>query len=395
MDVLQEFSQELVILSSRLIGEKVLITDTAGVIIGCSDEERIGGVHEASLDVLRTRQSSAHDIDAASSLQGTFAGVTLPLEFEGAMVGTVGITGDPCRVAQYGQMIRAFVEMMLRFHSGHRQRVIRDQNSQELARDLLNLSGMEEQYARIRVQAEAIGCDLSLPRAAVMVRSELPVWDTAPGETAPMEQYVRQFFDSAQTLAAVLSPRQMLVLAALAGGQDADGYERLVDQCGTLHEGLVSLRFSGVVSIGCPAHGIDGLHKSCLEALAAARIALRMSPRPTVLAAESAALERMIAAIPDRDYGSAVSQAAKLIGEQRDARELERVICAWCENRFNISEAAKALFIHKNTMLYRLNRLRKLTGFDLHTFRGAMTLYLALGSLRYREEAFAAEKEEI
>ena len=42
MNTLQAFSQELVELSGRLIGEKVLITDTAGIIIGCTDTERLG-----------------------------------------------------------------------------------------------------------------------------------------------------------------------------------------------------------------------------------------------------------------------------------------------------------------------------------------------------------------
>ena len=125
MSVLEEFSRELVVLSTRLIGEKVLFTDTDGIIIGCSDEKRIGDMHEASLDVLRTRQTGSHDIQAASGLKGTFEGITLPLEYGDRLVGTVGITGDPQRVAQYGQMIKAFAEMMLRYRAGQIQRTQR------------------------------------------------------------------------------------------------------------------------------------------------------------------------------------------------------------------------------------------------------------------------------
>ena len=42
LNTLQSISQEMVELSGRLIGEKVLITDTAGIIIGCTDSKRIG-----------------------------------------------------------------------------------------------------------------------------------------------------------------------------------------------------------------------------------------------------------------------------------------------------------------------------------------------------------------
>jgi len=42
------------------------------------------------------------------------------------------------------------------------------------------------------------------------------------------------------------------------------------------------------------------------------------------------------------------------------------------ENNLNISEAARKLFIHRNTLIYRLEKINKITGYDLRVFKDAM-----------------------
>lgn len=380
METIKDLSQELVELSGRLIGEKVLITDTAGIIVGCSDEERIGELHEASLAVLQTGHIVTHDRDSASSLVGTFAGVTLPLEFDGRLVGTVGITGDPARVSQYGQLIRAFAEMLVRYRAGQKQRVIRDQESRSLLREILYFSGAEDQKAHIIARAGAIGCDLTVPRAAVLIVADIPsdVMDA-------VQEAVDQAFNLQQSIAAVLSPRQILVLAALSAGIHGDpSQEQLRERCLSLHASLQKIQPDCVIGVGSVATGVAALQTSCEEAMLTARIAQRALPAAPVLLSEDVVLERMISAIPNRHYSRAATHAMEVIQEQRDAEEIKHMIRVWCQQSFSVSNTARALFIHKNTLLYRVERLQRLTGYDLRSFRDAMTLYLMIGMEQYQ-----------
>ena len=382
MEKIRDLSQELVELSSRLIGEKVLITDTSGIIVGCSDEERIGELHEASLAVLQTGHPGTHDRDAASSLMGTFAGVTLPLEFDGRLVGTVGITGDPGRVAQYGQLIRAFAEMLVRYRAGQKQRVIRDQESRSLLREILYFSGAEEQKAHIIARASANGCDLTIPRAAVMIAADIPAeeMDTA-------QEFIDRTFNLQQSIAASLSPRQILVLAAIVTNPHGQlNLEQLRESCQSLHASLQTLQPDCFIGVGSVVTGVAALQQSCEEAMLTARIAQCMIPPTPVLLSEDVVLERMISAIPDRHYSRAASHAMEVIQEQRDAEELKHMIRVWCQQSFSVSNTARALFIHKNTLLYRVDRLQRLTGYDLRSFRDAMTLYLMISMQQYQEK---------
>lgn len=52
-------------------------------------------------------------------------------------------------------------------------------------------------------------------------------------------------------------------------------------------------------------------------------------------------------------------------------------IQAICHTNLNLSQAAKALFIHRNTLNYRIEKIILTTGIDVRSFAGAMTLYLA------------------
>ena len=48
------------------------------------------------------------------------------------------------------------------------------------------------------------------------------------------------------------------------------------------------------------------------------------------------------------------------------------------ENSLNVSETSRQLFIHRNTLVYRLDKIQKITGLDLRVFDDAITFKIAL-----------------
>ena len=53
------------------------------------------------------------------------------------------------------------------------------------------------------------------------------------------------------------------------------------------------------------------------------------------------------------------------------------------ENNLNVSETSRQLYIHRNTLVYRLDKLQKSTGLDLRVFEDAITFKIALMVVRY------------
>jgi carbohydrate diacid regulator len=53
------------------------------------------------------------------------------------------------------------------------------------------------------------------------------------------------------------------------------------------------------------------------------------------------------------------------------------------ENSLNISETARKLFIHRNTLVYRLDKIEKITGLDLRLFDDAIIFKVAMMVKKY------------
>ena len=53
------------------------------------------------------------------------------------------------------------------------------------------------------------------------------------------------------------------------------------------------------------------------------------------------------------------------------------------ENNLNVSETSRQLYIHRNTLVYRLDKLQKSTGLDLRVFEDAITFQIALMVVKY------------
>ena len=61
------------------------------------------------------------------------------------------------------------------------------------------------------------------------------------------------------------------------------------------------------------------------------------------------------------------------------------------ENSLNVSETSRQLYIHRNTLVYRLDKIQKSTGLDLRVFEDAITFRIALMVVKYMKYMEALE----
>lgn len=67
--------------------------------------------------------------------------------------------------------------------------------------------------------------------------------------------------------------------------------------------------------------------------------------------------------------GYDIKKFAKIFEDE----EMMRTVDAFLENGMNASETSRALYMHRNTLAYRLNSIRRQTGLDLKNFEMAVT----------------------
>lgn len=74
-----------------------------------------------------------------------------------------------------------------------------------------------------------------------------------------------------------------------------------------------------------------------------------------------------------------VSERSLAVNCNGDVRDEELVtVYAFFDNNLNISETARKLFIHRNTLVYRLEKIQRKTGLDVRVFEDALTFKIAV-----------------
>ena len=118
------------------------------------------------------------------------------------------------------------------------------------------------------------------------------------------------------------------------------------------------------------------LKASFAEAEAAIDTGRRFLPGETVYAYSRLAAERLMDAVPAEVRAQLrkelfTPETRKLLNS-----EMMETIEAFFRNDLNLSTTAREMYIHRNTLIYRLDKIRKATGFDLRRFQDAAAFRL-------------------
>lgn len=373
-------AQEIAGDTTDIIGFNVLITDRDGIVIGSGERARVGGFHEASIDVVRTLRSATHTAAEARRMRGVRPGITLPIVIGDTAVGTVGITGSPVQVRRFGLVVKRQTEILLQESRLLRSRLVREQALDELVRDIAHFSADLGEPDLVAYRAAELGYDLGVPRIAVVVDITAASGPAVAGPDGSVEPTlrlsvlgtIRAHLAGPDDIVAALPANRFVVLyRSRPAGTLRESCRRLVDQIGRRH----GLR--AAAGIGAAAATIAGLHDSYQDASTAVRLGTRLPGRPAVNAIDEMRIHQFLAATGPHPRTRFVGALTTPLRTESDWPALRETVLTWCDSGFNLVRAANALRIHRNTMVYRLKRISRLTGRPAGDHRATLALYLA------------------
>ena len=140
-----------------------------------------------------------------------------------------------------------------------------------------------------------------------------------------------------------------------------------------------------VVGIGGPAAEIKDLSRSFKEAQIALEVGKVFENEKEVINYKNLGIGRIIYQLPTtlcEVFLEEVFKSGALESLDRD-RESLMTIQNFFENNLNVSETSRKLFVHRNTLVYRLEKIKKLTGLDLREFEHAIVFKVALMVKKY------------
>lgn len=137
------------------------------------------------------------------------------------------------------------------------------------------------------------------------------------------------------------------------------------------------------VSYGTIVSEIKDVSRSYKEAKMALDVGKIFYSERNVIAYSSLGIGRLIYQLPMPLCKMFIKEIFGDKSPERFDEETIATINKFFENSLNVSETSRQLFIHRNTLVYRLDKLKESTGLDLRVFDDAITFKIALMVVKY------------
>ncbi len=138
-----------------------------------------------------------------------------------------------------------------------------------------------------------------------------------------------------------------------------------------------------LVGIGTPVVGVKDLARSFKEAQVALEVGKVFDTERNIVSYDHLGIARLIYQLPTTLCEMFLKEIFKVGSIETLDQETLFTIQRFFENNLNVSETSRKLFVHRNTLVYRLEKIKKLTGLDLREFDDAIVFKVALMVKKY------------
>ncbi len=137
------------------------------------------------------------------------------------------------------------------------------------------------------------------------------------------------------------------------------------------------------VGIGTAVTSIKELARSFKEAQMALEVGKVFDTDKVIVSYDNLGIARLIYHLPTTLCDTFLHEVFKRGSIESLDHETLFTIQKFFENNLNVSETSRKLFVHRNTLVYRLEKIKKLTGLDLREFDHAIIFKIALMVKKY------------
>jgi carbohydrate diacid regulator len=270
------------------------------------------------------------------------------------------VSGNGEEVHTYGKIAVCSLQNLI---TAYKEKLDRTGFFQNLIMDNLLLVDIYNRAKKLHIETQT-------PRVAMLVETT-PDTNSIAGElllgmyTAQNGDYITSVDENNIVLIKKLDPDQ--------------GYDYIRQVADTIVDMMNTEVMTNVrVSYGTIVNELKDVSKSYKEAMMAQQVGKIFYSESRVAAYNSLGIGRLIYQLPENLCKMYVDE---IFGENSKPdldEEMISTINTFFENSLNISETSRQLYVHRNTLVYRIEKLLKQTGLDIRIFDDALTLKIAM-----------------
>ncbi|MDL2298191.1 helix-turn-helix domain-containing protein, partial [Synergistaceae bacterium OttesenSCG-928-D05] len=401
--MLERYAQEISEYLSAMMGRSIIITDINGIIIGAPAKERLGDFHPSSVPVVQYKKMSFDDAEAAKKLGVWYPGSTVPLFFQGRVIGTAAIAGEPELVLQFTTLVKNQIESLLREKVYAHSVQTPQHKINELVRDIAAFDPMKDDASLIPMRAERLGINMDIPRGVISIAfsnfrgldlAKNPVRLSYQSKGDPLSdemdysmtnnmviETLREVFADPQNILASVSRDRFVILWTLLPSETEDislGIERAKELCAEAAEKLREGSIETIIGIGHPAQNLYELPFAYKNAMEIVTIAEKLSLGPGIYGFDEMLLQHILLSITPSYPIRYMEKKLNLLYSENDAQGLIDTFRVYCESLFSKQKAAEKLHLHRNTLAYRLSKIEERLNISTENFEEVLALYMII-----------------
>ena len=390
-------AQSIVDITMSVLHVNVNIMDVNGTVIAAGDKSRIGTFHCAAAEVIATGQKKAVSAQEAATMDNVEPGATYPIVYKGEVIGALGMTGAPEYVDKFVELGALYALLFIE-QEDMKQRVFQEQRVRESI--LLDLfTGRCLTDADFFLQRLA-GLNYRLDKAhrVIAVRLEALEHQTDMILCQQIKDRLTDLLAGKRICGAppigCFVQSQLALLAPVQNKPCAP--ERFAAEVKELYDCLRQATGNQVLI------AIDGICESWTDIPAAfaqakgtLEIACRYNQKDGVIRSDDYLTEYTLLHIPaqERQRFTSTVLGKLCTGKPRQRELLLQTLRTYFQNDMNAQKTAEELFIHRNTLNMRLNKIREWSGLSPQRFQDAFNLRMAIILMDLEEKADQAKEE--
>ena len=197
----------------------------------------------------------------------------------------------------------------------------------------------------------------------------------------PFEMLQNMFPDKSKDYVISVGEHDIVLVKDIKPGTDMKEIEKVA----TNISDTLSSEFYTKVNIGISTivENLKDLARAYKEAQIALEVGKVFETEKNIISYENLGIGRLIYQLPTTLCEMFLQEVFKRGSLESLDRETLMTIQCFFENNLNVSETSRKLFVHRNTLVYRLDKIRKITGLDLREFEHAITFKVALMVKKY------------
>ena len=368
-------AQQIVQRAMKIIPHNVNVMDRAGIIIGTGFPERKYQIHGGALKVLET--GVAFDIShaQAAQLEGVQPGINRPIRFRREIIGVVGVTGEPDTVSQFADLVVMTAELMVEnasvlseIHWNQRQR-------ENVVSEMIH--GEAERDELFDVRTRKLGIRPDIPRVAILVSAKNPEGkDVKVHDIESIQQLLQD--KEPDNLVALVCPTQAVVLHRVSTPHKwhPDQVESFLQKIMKRIEGFGDIDYR--IAVGRYVPGLNGLAISYQSAQEAFQVGSELDPTSRLYRYYDYQMDSLMLELKNSWKGKELLHLIEPLIAKDGRGVLQKTLRRYIDSHSDAGITARSLHIHRNTLNYRLGRIRELTGRNPRHFNDLLFLHFSL-----------------